>query len=113
MNKNCHKYILVGLNQTLANDITFTRASSATYFDSVGTLKTATTNMPRFTYDPITHAYKGLMIEGARTNKFIQGTNVTGWAKASNNILTLNSLISPDGTTNAAHLIPVNTAGQH
>lgn len=48
--------------------ITFTRASTATYTDSSGVLQTASTNTPRFDYDPVTGAARGLLIEEARTN---------------------------------------------
>jgi len=53
---------------TLDPRITFTRASTATYFDVTGTLQTATTNVPRFDYHPVTHAARGLLVEEARTN---------------------------------------------
>jgi hypothetical protein len=49
-------------------NITFTRASDATYFDADGVLQTATTNTPRFDHDPATGASRGLLIEEARTN---------------------------------------------
>lgn len=48
--------------------ITFTRASSATYFDSTGTLQTASSNVPRRDYDPTTLSPRGLLIEEQRTN---------------------------------------------
>jgi hypothetical protein len=48
--------------------ITFTRASTATYTDQNGTIQTAATNAPRWDYDPVTHALRGLLIEEARTN---------------------------------------------
>jgi hypothetical protein len=48
--------------------ITFTRASTGTYFDVSGTMRTATTNAPRWDYDPVTLALRGLLIEEARTN---------------------------------------------
>ena len=53
---------------TLDPRITFTRASTATYFDATGTLQTAAANTPRFDYDPVAHAPRGLLIEEARTN---------------------------------------------
>jgi len=48
--------------------VTFTRASTATYTDAGGTIQTAAVNQPRWDYDPVTHALKGLLIEEARTN---------------------------------------------
>lgn len=48
--------------------IAFTRASGATYYDSTGTLQTATSNTPRLDYDPTTLALRGLLIEEQRTN---------------------------------------------
>ena len=46
----------------------FTRTSTATYFNSAGILQTAAANTPRFDYDPTTLTARGLMIEEARTN---------------------------------------------
>lgn len=56
----------------------FTRASSATYFDASGTLQTAGTNEPRFTYDPATLQPLGLLVEESRTNFLLNsGTPAT------------------------------------
>jgi len=93
--------------------INFTRTSSATYFDADGILQTATPDIPRIDYLPDGNGLCGLMIEGARTNKFIQATDLSTWAKAGNNTLNINAITSPDGTTNAAHLVADNTAGTH
>lgn len=74
------------LNGTAYNDLSsfltasggsFTRNSIATYFDSTGTLQTAATNQPRFDYDPLTHAPKGILIEESRTNSLRNG-NMSG-----------------------------------
>ena len=61
---------------TLPSGVTFTRASTATYFDSTGTLQTATTNAPRWDYDPVTHALRGLLIEEARTNLLLNSATL-------------------------------------
>src|SRR4029078_9246209 len=46
----------------------FTRASTGTYYDSAGVLRSAAINTPRFDYDPVTLQLKGLLLEDARTN---------------------------------------------
>lgn len=56
------------LSGTLDPRITFTRASNATEFSPSGSLITATTNEPRFDYNPLTLQPRGLLLEGARTN---------------------------------------------
>jgi hypothetical protein len=50
------------------NLITFTRASSATFIDSTGTLQTAATDVPRFDHNPTTGESLGLLVEEQRTN---------------------------------------------
>lgn len=66
------------LSASLDSRVTFTRASSATFFDVTGTLQTATTNTPRFDFDPNSHVLNGLLIESARTNSLLNsGTPAT------------------------------------
>lgn len=55
-------------NGVLAPFVTFTRASTATYFDSAGVMQTAAVNEPRIDYDPATGELRGLLIEEQRTN---------------------------------------------
>jgi hypothetical protein len=56
--------------------ITFTRGSTATYFDATGTLQTVSGNTPRWDYDPVTHALRGLLIEEARTNVLLNSATL-------------------------------------
>ena len=56
------------VSKAFGDIITFTRASTATYFDSAGVLQSAAINTPRFDYDPATLAARGFLIEEARTN---------------------------------------------
>jgi hypothetical protein len=56
------------VNEILDPRITFTRASSATKYNSAGTLISVGSDVARFDYDPVTLAPKGLLIEEQRTN---------------------------------------------
>jgi hypothetical protein len=58
--------------------ITFTRASSGTFFNGSGILQTASTNVPRLDHSPTTLQSLGLLIEEQRTNLLLQ----SGWAGA-------------------------------
>lgn len=98
------------LNGTIYNDLTsflsaaggtFTRASVATYFDSAGTLQTAASGVPRFDYDPVTHAAKGILIEESRTNLLINSSNLSAWTINVTDILTADAMMAPDGTMTA------------
>jgi hypothetical protein len=48
--------------------VSFTRASTATYIDSAGTLQTAAVDVPRFDHNPTTGESLGLLVEDQRTN---------------------------------------------
>lgn len=96
---------------TLDSRITFTRASSANYFNSSGVLTSATTNTPRFDYDPVTLAPKGLLLEEARTNLLLRSDDFANasWSKTRSSI-TSNTVVAPDGTTTADKLVEDTTA---
>jgi hypothetical protein len=54
--------------------VTFTRNSTATFTDSNGLIQMAAINEPRFDYDPVTLAPKGLLIEDQQTNFLLNST---------------------------------------
>jgi hypothetical protein len=56
--------------------ITFARASTATFFDSAGVLQSAANDVPRIDYNPATLAAQGLLIEESRTNSIRNNTMV-------------------------------------
>ena len=69
---------------------------------------------PRFDYDPVTLAPKGLLIEEQRTNLLTYSEQVDNavWTKASVTA-TANTTVSPDGTANAETLTENTTGGEH
>ena len=56
------------LNYLLQQIGTFTRASTATYYDSNGELQSAAVNEARYEYNPADLSFLGLLIEESRTN---------------------------------------------
>ena len=84
-------YVVNGVNKSFNDLITFARTSTATYFDSDGLLKTAPINTPRFDYNPVTKAAKGLLIEDARTNLMTNSSRLTEgyWSNGGSGTLNL------------------------
>lgn len=84
-------------NVTGQNLVTFTRASSATYFDSQGVLQTATTDVPRFDHNPVTGESLGLLVEEARTNLVLRSEELgTTWTTAAVSV-TADQRVAPNG----------------
>ena len=100
--------------------LTFTRASSQTYFDSTGTLQTATTNVAAFDYNPTTLVPLGLSMWEARTNSIRNNTMVgavagtpgtlpTNWVVANARGLTIN--VTGTGTEKGIPYIDIQYVG--
>jgi hypothetical protein len=92
--------------------VTLTRASDATYFDRDGLLKTASSNVLRYCYDPVTRKPRGLLVEGAATNLLLQSRFAAAWA-GQRGTLTPNSATGKDGTTGAATFTPNTDNNTH
>lgn len=90
----------------LSSNVTFTRASTATYINSSGLVATATTNEPRFDYTGGTA--RGLLIEGTATNLALRSndfnttvTDGTQWIVSGYTRGDVSTTL-PDGTTGNA-----------
>lgn len=93
---------------SLDSRITFTRASTATYFNNLGVLTTAGSGVPRFDYNPSTLQPRGLLIEEQRTNSILQSEDfATTWVPTSATITT-NAIVSPSGLITADKMIVDN-----
>lgn len=80
----------------------FTRASTAYYYNSSGVLTSAAINALRFDHDPVTMAPKGILLEGARTIIPLYNRDFTNGAWTPTNITPLKNQTGADGTANAA-----------
>lgn len=97
---------------------TFTsRASSATYFDATGVLRTAPTNGARYGYgyDLTTGKWvsQGLIIEPSAATNIVNSSIVanigSNWQQYNTAVLTTNYTTAPDGSTAAGRITTTNT----
>jgi hypothetical protein len=110
------------LTGSLGTGAVFTRASTGTYYDSAGVLRSAAINTPRFDYDPQTLQLKGLLLEDASTNVMLQSadlSNASVWVRegagaSAAPTVTGNQITAPDGTLTAARIAyPAVGGGDH
>ena len=87
---------------------TFTRASTATRVNESGLIESVASGVPRI--DFLDNADGHLLLEPSRTNLFLRSEEFdnASWIK-NNSSISANSVVSPDGSTNADSLIE-NTA---
>ena len=95
-------------SKTLDPRITFTRASTATYVDEDGLIKTAAADEARFDYDPTTGESLGLLIEESRTN-YISNESVTFSLGDDQTTVTPNAFTAPDGSNTAIRIQASNS----
>jgi hypothetical protein len=107
-------YLTLDLNflvsETLDSRITFTRASSGTYVNSSGNVATASIDVARFDYDPVTLAANAVLREEQRTNICLWNRDLTNPAWTATNCTTAKTATGADGVGNSATTLTA-TAG--
>jgi hypothetical protein len=93
--------------------VTFTRASSATFIDSAGTLQTAAVDVPRFDHNPTTAESLGLLVEEQRTNSLTYSEDTSQWLTPTNITLSQNQTTAPDGASTADQYLETAATGLH
>lgn len=90
-------------SKTVDPRITFTRASSATYFDEFGVMRTVSSNVPRIDHNPVTGECLGLLVEEQRTNllTYSEQFDNAAWHKLGTSVVSANAISAPDGTVSA------------
>ena len=107
------------VSKNFSDIITFTRASTGSYFDSAGVLQSAAINTPRLDYNPSTLAAQGLLIEEQRVNSIRNNTMVgavvgtpgtlpTNWVA---NVGGLNYAVVDTGTENGITYVDLRFNG--
>lgn len=94
--------------------VTVTRAlNTATCVNSSGVIAIVNANLPRFDYDPISLACKGLLIEESRTNSMTYSGEIQTYWSAAFSTLSAFSSTAPDGTGTVCQVLPNTSANVH
>lgn len=82
LNFTSQAYSMNEAGKALTDLVTLTRASEGGRFNAAGVYETVGVDQPRFDYDPITLAAKGLLIEESRTNLVTHSSDYSTWTNA-------------------------------
>lgn len=88
----------------------FSRSSTATYFDASGVMQTAANNVPRFDHDLATKAARGFLVEQGRTNLYLDSSS---WTSATRVSISASPLPAMDGSGYFTRIIPNTSEGEH
>lgn len=99
---------------TTISDANFSRASSATYVNVAGVLSTASSNVPRVQYDPVTHDIVGFLLESSATNlnTYSEDLNNAAYTLTASSY-TSNAVNGPSGTLTADKLVENSATAEH
>src|SRR5690625_3672105 len=102
------------IQKSFSDLVDFARASAATYIDAMGVIRTAATDEPRFTHDPVTGESLGLLAERQATN-LIPRSNGSFGRSSGTQLLTGNdtTFTAPDGTRTATKIWGSTTNGAY
>lgn len=93
--------------------VTFARSGdTATAVNSSGFVSSINADLPRFDYNPITLACKGLLIEEARTNSILQSEFATGWSLSGASLGTA-AVTTPAGGATSVAIVEDTSTGLH
>ncbi len=107
------RYAVNGAPVSFTDLFTFTRASIGTFIGSNGLLQTASSDVARFTYDPITLERIGLMTEGQRTNILLRSADQTTTWTATEATIGASATPDPTGASGFQKIIPSVVSAQH
>ena len=110
------------ISKSFSELITFSRASSATYFAANGVLTSAANNEVRFDYNPTTYIGRGILIEESRTNSIrnntmqgavagTPGTLPTNWGGTGSPVNGLTRQVVGTGTESGITYIDIRYSG--
>lgn len=100
-------------SQVLNPRVSFSRATTGTYWDANAVLQTAAIDEERIDYDPVTLAVRGLLVEEQRSNIIPNSATMDPADFFASQGLTFSASSSSATTTGVTSLIPTIESGAH